>query len=154
MRASEEPKACAWRRRRRQRRRPSPRPRHRRPGVRPPVAQVDRARRTVLDWEKREGNRGGGVTCGGGGRWRRERRLFGRTCDRRFCGSVVHFCLSLSLFLSPFFPALTEDDPPSSSTPAASKTVLTRNAAAAALTVRFGGFDSRIHFKKIESRNF
>ena len=25
---------------------------------------------------------------------------------------------------------------------------------AAALTVRFGGFDSRIHFKKIESRNF
>ena len=27
-------------------------------------------------------------------------------------------------------------------------------AAAAALTVRFGGFDSRIHFKKIESRNF
>ena len=27
-------------------------------------------------------------------------------------------------------------------------------AAATALTVRFGGFDSRIHFKKIESRNF
>ena len=30
---------------------------YRRPGVRPPVAQVDRARRTVLDWERREGER-------------------------------------------------------------------------------------------------
>ena len=54
--------------------------------------------------EQRGREGGGGVTCGGGGRWRRERRLFGRTCDRRFCGSVVHFCLSLSLFLSPFSP--------------------------------------------------
>ena len=112
--------------------------------VRPLHRSIARAERY---WIGRERERGRGSHLW---QWRRERRLFGgRTCDRRFCGSVVHFCLSL--FLSSFLPFLSSDRRPTLLLPRCAENCPDEECA---LTVRFGGFDSRIHFKKIESRNF